>query len=105
MWLVRWDVENYGSEPITGGFWDESTANFLAPEKWPKGTPGSVVASVFKTNGWAAPGRGFYHPWDRLARPGHQWSDPRFAWNEKITIAEYVAQFHRWLNCKDYLGQ
>jgi hypothetical protein len=105
MWLVRWDAENYGSGPITGGFWDEATAGCLAPEKWPKGRPGSVVATVFKTSGWAAPGRGFYHPWDRLALPGHPWSDPKFAWSPRITIAEYVAQFHRWLNCEDYLGQ
>ena len=70
-WLVRWDATNYGSGPITGGFWDAQANTFLAREKWPKARPGSVVASVFKTEGWAAPGQGFYHPWDRTALAGH----------------------------------
>lgn len=104
-WLVRWEVNGYGSGPITGGFWDSSTGTYLAKDKWPRGKPGSVVASVFKTEGWAAPGEGFYHPWDRRALQGHPWADPRFAWSSKVTIAEYVAQFHRWLTCEDYLGQ
>lgn len=104
-WLVRWDATGYGSGPITGGFWDSASGGYLAKEKWPKGRAGSVVASVFKTDGWAAPGEGFYHPWDKRALHGHPWVDPRFAWNSKVTIAEYVAQFHRWLTCEDYLGQ
>ena len=106
-WLVRWDATGYGSAPITGGFWDAGAGAFLAKEKWPRGRPGTVVATVFKTEGWAAPGQGFYHPWDRTALHGHQpqWSDPRWVWSAKVTIADYVAQFHRWLNCEDYLGQ
>lgn len=104
-WLVRWDATGYGSQPITGGFWDAESGGYLAKEKWPKGRPGSVVATVFRIQGWAAPGEGFYHPWDHRALSGHPWTDARFAWNKKVTIAGYVAQFHRWLNCEDYLGQ
>lgn len=104
-WLVRWDATNYGSGAITGGFWDAESNMFLAKEKWPKGRPGSVVATVFKTDGWAAPGQGFYHPWDCKALPGHPWTDPRWAWKPDVTIAEYNAQFHRWLTSGDYLGQ
>lgn len=104
-WLVRWDATNYGSGPITGGFWDFSGKTFLAKEKWPKARAGSVVASVFKTDGWAAPGQGFYHPWDRTALFGHTWSDPVWMWKPQITIVEYNAQFHRWLISEDYLGQ
>lgn len=104
-WLVRWDAEGYGSQPMTGAFWDTESNTYLAKEKWPKGRMGSVVASVFKIGGWAAPGEGFYHPWDRRALHGHPWADARFAWNSNVTIAEYVAQFHRWLTCGDYVGQ
>lgn len=104
-WLVRWDATNYGSAPITGGFWDAQANSFLAADKWPKGRAGSVVATVFKTSGWAAPAQGFYHPWDRTALAGHPWSDARWAWSQNVTIAEYNAQFHRWLCSEDYLGQ
>lgn len=106
-WLVRWDATGYGSGPITGAFWDAAAAAFLASHKWPTGKVGTTVASVFKTQGWAAPGQGFYHPWDRTALNGHQqqWSDPRWLWTTKVTIADYVALFHRWLNSEDYLGQ
>lgn len=104
-WLVRWDTTNYGVGPITGGFWDEQDNAFLTKVKWPKARLGSVVASVFKTDGWAAPGQGFYHPWDRTALSGHVWTDPVWAWKPEVTIVEYNALFHRWLNSEDYLGQ
>jgi hypothetical protein len=105
-WLVRWDVDNYTAQRCTGGFWDESKGEFLAAASWPKGREGSTVAAVFKTQGWAAPGRGFYHPWDRLAAPGHaEWTDVSFNWRPEITLTDYISQFHRWLNCEDYRGQ
>jgi hypothetical protein len=106
-WLVRWDATGYGSGPITGGFWDAATGTFVAKDKWPKGRPGSTVATVFKTDGWLKPGEGFYHPWDRTALQGHeqQWNDARWLWTVKVTIADYVALFHRWLNSEDYLGR
>ncbi|UTV79771.1 hypothetical protein MQE22_06940 [Acidithiobacillus sp. YTS05] len=102
-WLVHWDVGNYGSQPNTGGFWDEKTGAFLAPEKWPKGRPGSTVAAVFKTAGWAAPGRGFYHHYDRLAIPGHPWTQD--AWTPQVTLTDFMTLVYRWLNCGDYVGQ
>ena len=105
--MVRWDVDEYNSQSPTGAFWDEAVNNFLAPEKWPKGRPGSVVASVFKVAAWAAPGKGFYHPYDRLARHGHhEWpsQNPQYVWTEKNTLTDFFSLVHRWLNCEDYLG-
>ncbi|MEM5387879.1 hypothetical protein VSR68_30455 [Paraburkholderia phymatum] len=102
-WLVRWNVDNYGSQASTGGFWDPGTGTFLVPEKWPKGRSGSTVASVFKVAGWAAPGRGFYHHYDRLAIPGHPWT--KDAWNPTVKLTDFITLVYRWLNCGDYLGQ
>lgn len=100
-WLVRWDVDNYGSQANTGGFWDPVTNAYLAPARWPKGRPGSTVAAVFKVEGWAAPGRGFYHPYDRHAIPGHPWPN---TWTSQVSLTDFLTLVHRWLNCGDYLG-
>jgi hypothetical protein len=102
-WLVRWDVDNYGSQANTGALWDPGTGAFLVPEKWPKGRPGSTVAAVFKTSGWAAPGRGLYHHYDRLAIPGHPWT--KDVWTPHVTLTDFITLVYRWLNCGDYLGQ
>ncbi|WP_221624810.1 hypothetical protein, partial [Burkholderia cepacia] len=64
---------------------------------------GSTVASVFKVAGWAAPGRGFYHHYDRLAIPGHPWT--KDAWNPTVKLTDFITLIYRWLNCEDYLGQ
>jgi hypothetical protein len=106
--LVRWDVDGYPANSPTGAFWDEEAANFLAPEKWPKGRPNSPVAAVFKTAGWAAPGRGFYHPYDRQARLNHdKWDkeNPQYVWTPDNTLTDFVSLVYRWLNCEDYLGR
>ena len=106
-WLVRWDVDGYGAQSPTGGFWDTATNGFVDPQKWPKGRDGSPVAGVFKVAGWAAPGRGFYHPYDRLARNGHNdWpaNNPQYVWTPQNTLTDFVLLVHRWLNCGDYLG-
>lgn len=105
--LVRWNVDGYGSQPQTGAFWDQTTNSFLVLDKWPKGRPESVVANVFKVSGWAAPGQGFYHPFDRQARHGHnEWptKDPRNVWTEGKTLTDFISLVHRWLNCEDYCG-
>lgn len=105
--LVHWNVDGYGSQPQTGAFWDESANTFLPAGKWPKGRPGSTVASVFKVSGWAVPAQGFYHPYDRLARNGHnEWpnQNPQYVWSEKITLTDFISLIHRWLNCEDYHG-
>lgn len=106
-WLVRWDLAGYTDQSPTGAFWDKGANSFVAPDKWPKGRPGSVVASVFKVDGWAAPGRGFYHPYDRQARHGHNdWprDNPQFVWTSKDTLTDFLRLVHRWLNCDAYLG-
>ncbi|WP_449369382.1 DUF7665 family protein [Undibacterium arcticum] len=105
--LVRWDVDGYGIQSPTGAFWDEEANNFLVPEKWPKGRPKSPVEGVFRVTGWAAPGRGFYHPFDRQARLNHHdWptQNPQYVWTEQNTLTDFISLVHRWLNCEDYLG-
>jgi hypothetical protein len=104
--LVRWNVEGYGAQPTTGAFWNMDINNFLQPGQWPKGRPGSVVESVFKVAGWVAPGQGFYHPYDRQARNGHDWqtTNPKFLWTEQNTLTDFISLVHRWLNCEDYYG-
>jgi hypothetical protein len=105
--LVRWDVDGYGSQSPTGAFWDEKEKDFLAPGLWPKGRAGSPVESVFKVGGWAAPGKGFYHPYDRQARNGHtDWptNNPQYVWTEENTLTDFITLVHRWLNCEDYYG-
>jgi hypothetical protein len=105
--LVRWNVDGYGSQPQTGAFWDQTTNSFLVPDKWPKGRPESMVSNVFKVTGWAAPGQGFYHPFDRQARHGHnEWptKDPKNVWTEDKTLTDFISLIHRWLNCEDYYG-
>lgn len=105
--LVRWDVDGYNSQSPTGAFWDADGSRFLPAAKWPKGRPGSVVANVFKVTGWAAPGQGFYHPYDRKARAGHNnWpsDNPSYVWTANNTLTDFICLVHRWLNCEDYLG-
>jgi hypothetical protein len=105
--LVKWDVDGYGSQSPTGAFWDAATNAFLAAERWPKGRPNSAVSSIFKVAGWAAPGRGFYHPYDRQANAGHpDWpsTNPHYLWKPENTLTDFISLVHRWLNCEDYLG-
>lgn len=107
-WLVRWDVSGYNAQRATGGFWNLEGQDFLDRGAWPKCHGGSVASSVFKTDGWAAPGRGFYHPYDRLAWAGHeaQWtlSHPQFLWTAENTLTDFIRLVHRWLNSEAYLG-
>lgn len=105
--LVRWDLGGYNSQSPTGAFWDAGRRDFLAPGLWPKGRAGSPVAAVFKTEGWAAPGKGFYHPFDRQALAGHhQWAEqnPHYIWTSDRTLTDFLHLVHRWLNCEDFLG-
>jgi hypothetical protein len=105
--LVRWDVAGYGDHLLTGAFWDVATGTYLAPHAWPKGRPGSPVAAVFKIEGWAAPGRGFYHPYDRQAVVGHhEWpsQNPQCVWTKDKSLTDFLSLVYRWLNCEDYLG-
>lgn len=105
--LVRWDLAGYGEQSPTGAFWDAATSDYLATAKWPKGRVGSTVEAVFKVSQWVAPGRGFYHPYDRQANNGHvQWptADPQHVWNKNNTITDFLHLVHRWLNCEAYLG-
>jgi len=107
-WLVRWDVDGYNAQRATGAFWDPEKQDFLDKAAWPKCQGGSVPAGVFKTDGWAAPGKGFYPPYDRLAWPGHevQWttSHPELLWTAANTLTDFIRLVHWWLNSEAYLG-
>lgn len=106
-WLVRWDVEGYNTQSPTGAFWDDEKNDFLVPTRWPKGKPNSPVSAIFKVEGWAAPGRGFYHPYDRQANHGHtEWpkQNPCYIWTAQNTLTDFISLVHRLLNCEDYLG-
>jgi len=107
-WLVRWDVAKYNAQRPTGGFWDPEKKDFLAGSAWPKCQAGSVGAAVFKVEGWAAPGKGFYHPYDRLAWAGHetQWTTahPQSLWSEQNTLTDFITIVHWCLNNEAYLG-
>lgn len=105
--LVRWDMAGYNAASPSGAFWDDARNNYLTTENWPKGRPGSVVATVFRVAGWAAPGQGFYHPYDRKAMNGHvKWptENPAFIWTAQNTLTDFISLVHRWLNCEDYCG-
>lgn len=107
-WLVRWDVADYNALRPTGAFWDEAKKTYLEPGAWPKGAPGSVVEAVFKVAGWAAPGKGFYHPYDRLAWARHEakWTaeNPQYLWTKDNVLTDFLVLVHRWLNSEAYLG-
>lgn len=105
--MVRWDLDGYNAQSPTGAFWDPDRNDFRPINDWPKGKAGSVVATVFKTSAWAAPGRGFYHPYDRQAKAGHdKWptQNPASIWTSANTLTDFLTLVHRWLNCEDYLG-
>jgi hypothetical protein len=105
--LVRWDLQGYNAQSPTGAFWDFDINDFLPTHQWPKGKSGSTVEAVFKVAGWAAPGKGFYHPFDRQAMHGHTtWPEqnPQFLWNETNTFGDFLVLVHRWLNSEAYLG-
>lgn len=108
-WLVRWDVAGYNSQGPTGAFWNPTRNDFLDNGSWPKCQPGSVGSGVFKVEGWAAPGRGFYHPYDRLAWTGHEgkWTaeNPQYLWTAANTLTDFVTLVHRLLNNEAYLGR
>ena len=63
-----------GPRPPTGPFWDPVKKQPLELGKWPKGKPNSRFATVFRTSGFSAAGRAFYHPYDRAPVQDHpQW--------------------------------
>lgn len=105
--IIRWDFSSYKANSPTGGFWDDTSNDFLAKGKWPKGKPGTAVAMVFRADSWALAGKCFYHPYDRKAMEGHyQWPQqyPQWIWTEKKSITDFLDLIHHWLNCGDYLG-
>ena len=70
----------------TGAFWDPVKKQTLELGKWPKGKPGSRFAIVFRTDGFSAAGRAFYHPYDRAPVQDHtQWraEQPHLIWTDQ----------------------
>jgi hypothetical protein len=104
-YFLRLDLADYRSVPPTGTFWDLTTDAMLEVDKRPKGRADSRVAKVFRTD-WEG-GRGFYHPYDRLAAAGHpKWvtEQPSLIWDSKHTIIDFLEEIHSLLTSGDYLG-
>lgn len=99
------DLTGYRTVSPTGSFWDPETKTPLALAKWPKGTYGSRVAKVFRTD-WEG-GRALYHPYDRVAAQGHaDWptQQPHLVWNSNRTIVDYLEEVFGLLQGGDYVG-
>jgi len=99
------DLTGYRAASPTGAFWDPATKAALTLERWPKGKGGSRFAKVFRTD-WEG-GRAFYHPYDRFAAQSHtQWAteQPHLIWSARLTIVDYLAEFHGLLQGSDYVG-
>ena len=102
---LRLNLEGYRTEAPTGTFYDPATGSPLDLTMRPKGRPGSRVEKVFRTD-WKS-GNAFYHPYDRVALPGHEnWEteNPNVVWTAEHTIVDYLLEFRKLLNSKDYLG-
>ena len=104
---VALNLRGYNAAPPTGPFWDPLKKQPLEITKWPKGKSGSRFALVFRTSGFCAPGRAFYHPYDRAPVQDHpQWptEQPHLVWTDSHTIVDYLEEFQSLLTCGDYLG-
>lgn len=104
--VIRINCDGYRTIQPTGNFWDLKGNTFLIdPNRRPKGSPRSTVEKVFRTD-WEG-GTAFYHPYDRKAFSTHaQWAgtSTNRIWNDRLTIADYLDEFHRLLNSGDYIG-
>ena len=106
-YYVALNLQGYNAVPPTGPFWDPVKKQVLELAKWPKGKPGSRFALVFRTNGFSAHGRAFYHPYDRAPVQDHpQWrtEQPHLIWTETHTIVDYLEEFQTLLTSADYIG-
>jgi len=106
-YYVALNLQGYNAMPPTGPFWDPIKKQPLEIAKWPHGKPGSRFALVFRTSGFCAPGRAFYHPYDRTPVQDHPaWAtDMRhLVWTEAHSIVDYLEEFQSLLTSVDYLG-
>ena len=106
-YYVVLNLEGYKSVPPTGPFWDPVKKQTLELAKWPKGKPNSRFALVFRTKGFSAAGRAFYHPYDRAPVQDHpRWptEQPHLIWTDSHTIVDYLEEFQSLLTCADYVG-
>jgi hypothetical protein len=106
-YYVALNLSGYRNVPPTGPFWDLIKKQTLDPVKWPKGKSGSRFATVFRTNGFSAAGRAFYHPYDRAPAQDHPlWrtEQPHLIWTDSHTIVNYLEEFQSLLTGGDYVG-
>jgi len=106
-YCVGLNMSGYRSVSPTGAFWDPVKKQTLELGKWPKGKPGSRLAIVFRTDGFSAAGRAFYHPYDRAPVQDHtQWraEQPHLIWTDQHTIVNYLEEFQSLLTSPDYVG-
>jgi hypothetical protein len=106
-YYIALNLSGYRSVPPTGPFWDPVKKQVLELGKWPKGKPGSRFATVFRTDGFSAAGRAFYHPYDRAPVSDHpQWrtEQPHLIWTDSHTIVNYLEEFQLLMTSGDYFG-
>jgi hypothetical protein len=106
-YYVALNLSGYRSVPPTGPFWDPVKKQTLEFVKWPKGKANSRFATVFRTDGFSAAGRAFYHPYDRAPVQDHpRWrtEQPHLIWTDSHTIVNYLEEFQSLLTCGDYVG-
>jgi hypothetical protein len=106
-YYVALNLSGYRSAAPTGPFWDPVKRQVLDLSKWPKGKANSRFAMVFRSAGFSAEGRAFYHPYDRAPVQDHpQWAteQPHLVWGSSHTIVNYLEEFQTLLTSEDYTG-
>jgi hypothetical protein len=101
------DASDYRSVPPTGTFWDAVKKDALPLADYPKGSPNSRVAKVFRSDNWMTTYKALYHPYDRVSLRSHpNWrtEQPHLVWDSNHTIVDYLNEMRKLLTCGDYVG-
>lgn len=99
---LRLNCSGFPSSAPTGTFWDLSTNNRLAFDKWPQG--GERIQLAFKPS-WKN-GNALYIPCDRETFVGHEkWAVqyPQLIWKPTKGICHYLEIVHELLQSRDYV--
>lgn len=99
--VMRLLVDDYPTRAPSGQPWHLATSAVLPIELWPISTVEGVV-SPFRTDWSPSNGSAPYVACDRAGLATHtDWADkyPERAWNPGRTIAFYLSEMHRELQC------
>lgn len=100
----RFDCAGYPIKSPTARLWSLKDDAALKRDDWPKGSKSFL--SVFNPD-WKN-GTALYHPYDRIARQGHNdWPKqyPHLVWDTSSTFIQYLVEIHRFLNGRGYHGK